>query len=230
MSPNDDRTTGRRVDAYFTASFEVARRLADNHGDQAVAILRKELDRLPRDEEAAGRRFLMSQIAVCHARMADVEALRDALEEMEDTLPHEFETALMLSEGYLLLAKDAERASAHASSALEWAVEHGEDSEEPLARAQGLLARALLASRDVTGAFGAWSSSPLPDWRLAVELIEAGASRDDVRAALLEAIPRHEESERRLGAEATASSDQMRRMVKWIDAGCPRTAVRSKTR
>jgi hypothetical protein len=43
-----------------------------------------------------------------------------------------------------------------------------------------------------------------------------------VRAVLAEALPRHADYERRAGASAVAASDQIRRLLAWIDAGCPR--------
>ena len=76
---------------------------------------------------------------------------------------------------------------------------------------------------DVTGAFGAWQASPLPDWKVAVQLIEAGLDPAQVRSVLTESVARHEEYERRSGASAHATSDQIRRLIAWIDAGCPRT-------
>ena len=41
MSPSD-APTRRRVDAYFAASVEVARRLAEGRGSEAIAVLRAE--------------------------------------------------------------------------------------------------------------------------------------------------------------------------------------------
>lgn len=216
-----------RTDAYFTASFEVARRLADGRGAEAIEVLRTELRRLGRTGEETGRRFLLSQIAICHARMKDAAAARHVLEEMEDVLPADVETSLMLAEGYLHLLGNHERAAHHAALALQWTEEQGQETPETLSRAQTLIARALVASGDLTGALGAWEASPLPDWRVAVKLLEAGLDRMTVRTVLVSALPRHLEHERQRGAAATARSERIRRVIAWIDAGCPKTSSRS---
>ena len=44
MSRSPDVPARRRSDAYFAASFEVARRLAEGRGEEAVGVLRRELD------------------------------------------------------------------------------------------------------------------------------------------------------------------------------------------
>ncbi|MCU0231246.1 MAG: hypothetical protein MUC67_07690 [Acidobacteria bacterium] len=222
MSRSPDVPARRRTDAYFAASFEVARRLAEGRGGEAVGVLRRELDRTRASDDAAGRRFLLSQIALCHSRMGQNEAVLRALEEMEEDLPQEAETALLLAEGYLLLLGNPERASHHAALALQWAEEESEQAPEVTSRAHTLMARALMAGSDLLGAFGAWSASPLPDWRVAVELIEAGYNPHKVRDVLAEALPRHIDNERRHGAGAVASSDQVRRLIMWIDGGCQR--------
>ncbi|MBP7146608.1 MAG: hypothetical protein KBD01_03620 [Acidobacteria bacterium] len=222
MSPSPDTPTRRRVDAYFSASFEVARRLSEGRGDEAIAVLRRELDRTRDADDVPGRRFLLSQIALCHSRMNQPEAARLALEEMEEELPQEAETALLLAEGYLLLLGNADRASHHAALALQWAEEEVDNAPVLVSRAHALMARALLATGDLLGAFGAWQSSPLPDWRVAVELIEAGYNPGQIRQSLAESLPRHQEHERSVGSAAVASTDQVRRLIMWIDAGCPR--------
>ena len=132
------------------------------------------------------------------------------------------ETALLLAEGYLLLLDNPERASHHAALALQWAEEEVEGAPELISRAHALMARALLRSSDLIGAFGAWQGSPLPDWRVGVELIEAGYDPTRIRAVLAEALPRHVDHERRAGSTTVAASDQIQRLLAWIDAGCPR--------
>ncbi|UCF68227.1 MAG: hypothetical protein JSV80_02685 [Acidobacteriota bacterium] len=222
MTSSHDHPTSRRAEAYFTASFEGARRLAEGRGDEAVEILRRELERVQDTDEIAGRRFLLSQIALCHTRMDDPAATQQVLEEMEEQLPQESETALLLAEGYLLLLDNAERASHHAALDLKWCErEEHADLAELLSRAHSLMARSLLAQDDLTGAFGSWQSAPLPDWRVAVKLIEAGLSTRQVREVLSDALPRHREHERRLGPGAVAATDQVERLILWIDAGCP---------
>ncbi len=221
------RKNRSRSDAYFTASFEVARRLADGRGTEAIDVLRRELRRLGNEGEETGRRFLLSQIAVCHARMKDAGAARHVLEEMEDVLPPDVETSLMLAEGYLHLLANHERAAHHAALALQWTEEQGQETPETLSRAQTLIARALLASGDTIGALGAWQASPLPDWRVAIELVEAGLDKAQVRDVLASALPRHIEHERQGGASTTARSERIRRVIAWIDAGCPKTSSRS---
>lgn len=217
-----EHSSRRRVAAYFSASFEVARRLADGRGAEAIAVLRKELDRTREFDDVPGRRFLLSQIALCEARMGSVDAARATLEEIEDTLPQDIETALMLAEGYLLLIGMAERASHHAAKALQWIEEEGEIPTELLARAHALMARALLHGNDVLGAFGAWQSSPLPDWRLGVDLIEAGHDALKVREVLAESLPRHRQHETVQGDGGKATSDRIERLLRWIDDGCPK--------
>ncbi|MDH3283397.1 MAG: hypothetical protein OEQ13_01545 [Acidobacteriota bacterium] len=228
MSRSGQPTT-RRTDAYFTASFEVARRLAAGRGDEAIELLRRELKRVQDVDEVVGQRFLLSQIAVCHARMGNVAAAREVLEEMDRRMPLDVETGLMLAEGYLHLVEDPERASHHAALALQWTEEQeqGYEAPETLSRAQALLARAMLASNDMLGALGAWQASPLPSWRVAIELIEAGADSRQIRVVLIESIPRHVEFELRQGASAVASSDQIKRLISWIDDGCPRISTPS---
>lgn len=222
MSRSPDVPARRRTDAYFAASFEVARRLAEGRGEEAVSVLRRELERTENLDDFAGRRFLLSQIALCYSRMGQNEAVLKILEEMEEELPHEAETALLLAEGYLLLLGNPERASHHAALALQFSEEESEQAPETASRAHTLMARALLAGSDLLGAFGAWAASPLPDWRVAVELIEAGYNPHKVRDVLAESLPRHLDSERRIGAGAVASSDQVRRLIMWIDGGCQR--------
>jgi hypothetical protein len=201
---------------------EVARRLAEGKGNEAVAVLRRELDRTRNTDDYAGRRFLLSQIALCHARMNDLPGAQQSLEEMEEELPQEAETALLLAEGYLLLLDNAERAAHHAALALQWAEEELEGTPDLVSRAHSLMSRALLRNSDLLGAFGAWQASPLPDWRVGVELIEAGYDPGTVRGVLAEALPRHVDHERRAGSTAVAATDQIRRLLAWIDAGCPR--------
>jgi tetratricopeptide (TPR) repeat protein len=210
------------VDAYFTASFEVARRLADGRGNEAIDILRRELSRIEHRDDDAGRRFLLSQIALCHARLGEPEKTEQVLHELEEALPADAETALMLAEGYLLLLDNPDRASHHAALAMQWAEEAGEATSRLLARAHTLMARALLSQGDLLGAFGAWQSCELPDWRVAVELLDAGYDRDAVRHVLSEALPRFYQRERDAGAEEVAVSDRVRQLIEWIDAGCPR--------
>ncbi len=224
-----EQPTKRRSDAYFTASFEVARRLAAGRGGEAIAVLRRELERVSETDEVVGQRFLLSQIALCHSRMGEAGAARAVLEEMEHGLPYDVETGLMLAEGYLHLVADPERASHHAALALQRTEEEEQDKETPetLSRAQTILARAMLASDDLLGALGAWQASPLPSWRVAVELIEAGAEPLKVKTILLESIPRHVDFERRRGESAIASSDQIKRLISWIDDGCPRISTPS---
>lgn len=222
MGPAPDAPPRRRVEAYFAASIEVARRLAEGRGAEAITILRKELERTRKSEDATGHRFLLSQIALCHARMSDPEKARIVLEEMEEELPREAETALLLAEGYLLLLENPERASHHAALALQWAEEESEGGPEMISRAHTLMSRSLLRSNDLLGALGAWQGAPLPDWRVGVELIQAGCEPAKIRETLMEALPRHVEHERRSGSAATAASDQVRRLIAWIDAGCPR--------
>ncbi len=222
MRPSPDAPVRRRIEAYFTASVEVAHRLADGRGAEAISLLRRELERTRTSDDFAGRRFLLSQIAFCQSRMGDQIAARETLEEIEEDLPQEAETALLLAEGYLLLLDNAERSSHHAALALQWAEEEVEGAPELISRAHALMARALLRGNDTLGAFGAWQASPLPDWRVAVELIEAGFQPGKVRGVLAEALPRHTDYERRAGASAVAASDQIRRLLAWIDAGCPR--------
>ena len=84
------------------------------------------------------------------------------------------------------------------------------------------MARAMLRSSDLLGAFGAWQGAPLPEWRVGVELIEAGYDPSRVRAVLAESLPRHLDHERKSGSAAGAASDQIQRLITWIDAGCPR--------
>jgi len=185
-------------------------------------MLRRELERTRNTDDDAGRRFLLSQIALCHSRMDEAEAAQRTLEEIEEELPQEAETALLLAEGYLLLLDNPERASHHAAVALQWAEEELDGAPELISRAHGLMARALLRGADLVGAFGAWQASPLPDWRVAVQLIEAGFQPSSVRGVLAEALPRHVEHERRAGPTTVAASDQIRRLLAWIDAGCQR--------
>lgn len=222
MRPSPDAPVRRRVDAYFAASVEVAQRLAEGRGGEAISLLRRELERTRASDDCAGRRFLLSQIALCHSRTGDQEAARRTLEEIEEDLPQEAETALLLAEGYLLLLDNPDRASHHAALALQWAEEEVDGAPELISRAHALMSRALLKSEDLLGAFGAWQASPLPDWRVAVELIEAGFQPSKIRGVLAEALPRHTEFERRSGAATVAASDQIRRLLAWIDAGCPR--------
>lgn len=227
MCPSDTPTR-RKTDAYFTASFAVAQRLAEGKGDQAIAVLRKELERT-RDHEGAesGRRFLLSQIALCHARMDEPEQAEAVLQQIEAEFPPEPETALMLAEGYLYLLSNFERASHHAALALQWAAEVQQDTAPFLSRGHTLLARALLAGGDRLGAFGAWQACELPQWRVGVDLIEAGHDPSQIREVLVEALPRHERFERATGAGAQAASDQIRRLIAWIDAGCPQRETNS---
>jgi tetratricopeptide (TPR) repeat protein len=222
MPPSPNAPARRRIDAYFAASVEVARRLADGTGGEAIAVLRRELERTRGTDDVTGRRFLLSQIALCHARMNDVDSARRSLEEIEEELPREAETALMLAEGYLLLLDNTERASHHAALALQWAEEESEGGPELISRGHTLMARALLRGNDLLGAFGAWQGAPLPDWRVAVELIEAGYDPSRIRGVLVDALPRHVDHERRAAAAAVAASDQIQRLLAWIDAGCPR--------
>jgi tetratricopeptide (TPR) repeat protein len=210
------------VDAYFTASFEVARRLADGRGTEAIEILRRELARIEEREDHAGRRFLLSQIALCHARLGQLAEAEQVLNELEEALPADAETALMLAEGYLLLLDNPDRASHHAALAMQWAEEAGEATSKLLSRAHTLMARALLFQGDLLGAFGAWQSCEMPDWRVAVELLDAGYDRDAVRQILADALPRFDEHERQAGSEGSAASDRVRQLIQWIDAGCPR--------
>ncbi|MDQ7087653.1 MAG: hypothetical protein Q9Q13_07300 [Acidobacteriota bacterium] len=228
MTREPDAPARRRADAYFTASFAVARRLAEGRGEEAVAILRKELERTrERGDDITGRRFLLSQIALCHARMNEPEKAAEVLGEIERDFPPEPETALMLAEGYLLLAGNAGRASHHAALALQWCQERDEGSPVFYSRAHALLARAMLADGDRLGAFGAWQSCELPDWRVAMDLLEAGHDPAQVRGVLAESLERHERHEREAGAEAVATSDRIRRLIAWIDAGRPAGEPRS---
>ncbi|NJN63613.1 MAG: hypothetical protein HC882_01205 [Acidobacteria bacterium] len=221
MNRSPDASARRRTDAYFTASFEVARRLAEGRGDEAIAVLRRELDRLEGDAESTGRRFLLSQIALCFAKMGDFEQTARTLEQLEESLPHDADTAILLSEGYLLLLENGERAAHHAGCALKWLEEAGEDTPEGVSRARNLMARALVASSDLVGAFSAWEACPLPGWQAAVDLIEGGYNPLLVKRVLVDALPRLHQHERRQGAEAVASTDRVRRLIAWIDAGCP---------
>jgi tetratricopeptide (TPR) repeat protein len=214
--------TKRRVDAYFAASFEVARRLAEGRGQESVEILRRELERIGDSSDITSRRFLLSQIALCHARMNQRGEAEEVLQEIETTFPQDIETALMLAEGYLLLLANAERASHHAAKALQWLEQEGEVGPDLLSRAHTLMARSLLQSHDLLGAFGAWQASPLPDWRVAIEIIEAGHDPERVREVLLESLPRHQQFEAENASTAVAVSDQIRRLLLWIDAGCPK--------
>ena len=222
MTRSPDARTRRPVDAYFTASFEVARRLADGRGTEAIEILRRELGRIESREDHAGCRFLLSQIALCHARLGESEKAEQVLHELEEALPADAETALMLAEGYLLLLDNPDRASHHAALAMQWAEEAGEATSRLLSRAHTLMARALLSQGDLLGAFGAWQSCELPDWRVALELLDAGYDRDAVRQVVADALPRYEDYEREAGSEAVAVSDRVRQLIGWIDAGCPR--------
>ena len=228
MTRSPDARTRRPIDAYFTASFEVARRLADGRGAEAIEILRRELDRIADREDAAGRRFLLSQIALCHARLDEKDEAARVLQELEESLPADSETALMLAEGYLLLLDNPDRASHHAALAMQWAEESGEATSQLLSRAHTLMARALLSQGDLLGAFGAWQSCELPDWRVAVELLDAGYERDAVRQVLVDCLPRHEAREREAGADAVAVSDRIRQLIQWIDAGCPRGTANTR--
>lgn len=214
----------RRVDAYFSASFEVARRLSEGRGSEAVAVLRRELNRTRDVEDVASRRFLLSQIALCQSRMGEAAEAQATLEEIEDTLPQDIETALMLAEGYLLLVANAGRASHHAARALQWLEEEGEVPPDTLSRAHSLMARALLHTNDVLGAFGAWKLSPLPDWRVAVELIEAGHDPQRVLEILRAALPQHRAFEATGGSDSKASADRIERLIVWIEAGCPKNS------
>ena len=221
MSRSPNAPARRRSDAYFTASFEVARRLAEGRGDEAVSVLRKELQRVLESGETTGMRFLLSQIALCYAKMERRSEAEQTLQEMESALPHDPETALLLADGYLFLLGMGERASHHAGLALRWAQELGTDTPELLSKGHNLMARALVASGDLNGAFGAWRMAPLPAWRLAVDLIEAGYRPASVRKVLVEALPRHQKHELEQGAAAAAASDRIRRLLAWIDEGCP---------
>ncbi|RMG45606.1 MAG: hypothetical protein D6718_07075 [Acidobacteria bacterium] len=221
MTSSHDAPPSPRARAYFVASFEVARRLAEGRGDEAIAILERELERTAHSGDVPGRRFLMSQIALCHARTGRPEQARAVLERMEEELPGDPETSLALAEGYLLLLDNPERASHHTALALRWSEERGEDTPELLSRARSLMARARLAAGDLTGAFGAFSAAPLPDWRVAVALLEAGFDPARIRNVLAEALPELKAHERRMGAAAAAAADQVRRLILWIDAGCP---------
>ena len=147
MSRSPDVPARRRSDAYFAASFEVHRRLAEGRGEEAVGVLRRELDRTRTSDDYAGRRFLLSQIAVCHSRMGQNEAALRALEEMEEELPQEAETALLLAEGYLLLLGNPERASHHAALALQLAEEETEQAPEITSRAREFVAAVAAARR-----------------------------------------------------------------------------------
>jgi hypothetical protein len=223
MSRSHDAPTRNRSEAYFTASFEVARRLADGRGEEAVEILRRELDRLGTAEgTVAGRRFLLSQIALCYARMDDLDSTRKTLEEIEDTLPRVPETAVLLAEGYLLLVGSGERAAHHAGLALKWADEVEDIDVEVTSGGHNLLARAFVSEGDLVGAFGAWRAAPLPGWQVATELLEAGYDPSAIRDVLSDALPRIVGHERARGSYAQAASDRIRRLVAWIDAGCPK--------
>ncbi len=221
MTRPSDASARRRSEAYFAASYEVARRLAEGRGDEAIAVLRRELDRIGDQADPAGRRFLLSQIALCQSRTGDQAAARRTLEQMEEQLPHDHETALMLAEGWLLLLGNGERASHHAADALRLAEECGEDTPDLVSSVKTLIARALLAEKDLVGAFAAWEATPLPSWRVGAELIEAGFSAEAVRRVLAGALPRIEEQERHAGAEGVCASDRVRRLIAWIDQGCP---------
>jgi len=221
MSRPSDASARRRAEAYFVASYEVARRLAEGRADEAIAVLQRELERIGREADPSSRRFLMSQIALCHARAGNQAEARRTLERMEDELPRDWETSLLLAEGWLLLLGSGERAGHHAADALRLAEQAGEDTLETVSTARTLIARALLAEGDLVGAFAAWEASPLPSWRVGADLIEAGFSAEAVRRVLAEALPRLEEQERRGGADGVCASDRVRRLIAWIDAGCP---------
>lgn len=224
MGRSPDAPTRGRRDAYFTASFEVAKRLSEGRGEEAIDVLARELERVRESGDASGSsRFLLSQIALCQARMGQNEAAGHSLEELEEELPKEPETALILAEGWLLLLDKSERAAEHAATALRWAEDEGENSLEFVARARNLLARALLAGGDLVGAFAAWESCPLPAWRVGVSLIEAGYDTAEVRRVLESSLPQHVAYEQEQGAAAVASADRVRRLISWIDAGCPRS-------
>lgn len=224
MTSPSESPARRRTDAYFAASFEVARRLAEGRGAEAIAVLRRELERTRDAEDVMGNRFLLSQIALCHARLGETQQAREVLEEIEESFPAEIETSLMLAEGYLLLLGNSDRASHHAALALQWLEEEQEAAPETLSRAHTLMARALLSAGDLLGAFGAWQGSPLPDWRAAVELIEAGHDPQRVRDVLQQSLPRHQAFERSAAGSGKASSDQVERLIRWIDDGCPKNS------
>lgn len=217
MTRSPDARTRKPIDAYFAASFEVARRLADGRGAEAVEILRREFERISASDDVAGKRFLLSQIALCHAKAGETDAVAAVLEELEGILPRDAESALMLAEGYLLLLENPDRASHHAALAMQWAEEEGENTPHLLSRAHALMARSLLLHGDLLGAFGAWQSCVLPDWQIAVDLVEAGYDRDRVREVLVEALPRHASHEQDAGADSVAASDRIRKLIAWID-------------
>jgi tetratricopeptide (TPR) repeat protein len=221
MNRSNDAPARNRNDAYFTASFEVARRLAEGRGEEAIEVLRRELDRVQSSHEHAGRRFLLSQIALCYAKMGRRDDVERVLEETEASLPGDAQTAVLLAEGHLLLLDDGGRAAHYAAQGLERAEESGENGPELLSRIHNLMARALLTMEDLVGAFGAWRSAPLPSWRVATDLIDSGYDRQAVREILADALPRVEKAEREAGAGSIASADRMKRLIAWIDSGCP---------
>jgi len=223
MTRESDASFQRRAQAYFSASFAVARKLAAGEGADAIAMLRRELERTAdsAEEDLTGRRFLLSQIALCQTRLGQLEQAEETLQQIERELPSSPENALLLAEGYLLLLDRGERSAHHAALALQWAEESGSGGAVFLSRVHGVLARAMLATGDVSGSLGAWQACELPDWRVAVDLIDAGCERNTVREALNEALERHRRHELAMGSDAVAASDQVLLLIRWIDAGCP---------
>ncbi len=153
--------------------------------------------------------------------MKNREAALEILERMQGEFPAGFDTELLLAEGHFLLLADAARGAHHAGRAIHFAGEDGLDDPARLSRAHALLARTLLAQEDLNGAFGAWQACQLPEWRVAAELIEAGYDILRVREVLEDALPRHQAHERELGADGVAATDQIRRLLGWIDSHSP---------
>jgi len=56
----------------------------------------------------------------------------------------------------------------------------GTGDRDPAVLVEAARRAPLMAGSDLLGAFGAWAASPLPDWRVAVELIEAGYKKKNI--------------------------------------------------
>lgn len=203
--------------ACFRVNAEVERLLEAGRGDEALRSLERELSRSENSEDAAGYRFLFSQIIVCQARMGRKDEARRLLEDFAEKLSPSPENALLLSEGYLDHLRDPERAVHHAALALLRVEDTSAYSDEFLARVHSQLARTLLAAGDIHGAHGAWSEAPLPDPRIAMELIEAGFDRNEIKITLEESLFLLSDRSGTSSAEST-TVDRIRRLIAWIEA------------
>jgi len=133
---------------------------------------------------------------LCHSRMDEQDAVRRTLEEMEEDLPQEAETALLLAEGYLLLLDSPSARRTTPRSRCSGARRKSSRTRADFAGARPDRAGALAGqrySRRVRRLAGGPSARLAPGGRTDRGRLQPGK----VRAVLAEALPRHTEYERR---------------------------------